>query len=146
MHQTWLCRLLCGMRRRSNSQNIKLIMVLKGYKMSFFSNQLIYNSIKRGRRTAIKKLNSDGLIGFVKWHQEFIKSKFILNGSILLSILWACPSWIRKVSLVPNEAKLIIVVIDRLPWFIAWTDAIQPLTDISWIRERWSNVWPIYPM
>ena len=54
------------MRRRSNSQNIKLIMVLKGYKMSFFSNQLIHNSIKRGRRTAIKKLTSDGLIGIVK--------------------------------------------------------------------------------
>ena len=50
---------------------------------------------------------------------EILKeAKFISDRSILLSILWACPSWIRKVNLVPNAAKLIIVVIDRLPWFL----------------------------
>ena len=83
---------------------------MKGCKMSFFSDQLIYSSIEKGSRTAIKKLTSDGLIVIVKWHQEFIETKFILKSSILLSILWACPSWIKKVNLVPNEAKLIIVV------------------------------------
>ena len=110
----WLQRLLCGGSKESSSQNIKLILGLKGCKTNFFSNQLIYSNIKRRRRTTIKKLTMDGLIVVVKWHQKFIEMKFILNSSILLSILRACPSWIRKVNLVPNEAKLIIVVIDRL--------------------------------
>ena len=114
----WLQRLLCRGSRRSSSQNIKLILGLKGCKTSFFSNQFIYSSIKRERMTTIKKLTSDGLIVIVKWHQEFVETKFILNSSILLSILQACPSWIRKVNLVPNEVKLIIVVIDRFPWFL----------------------------
>ena len=113
---TWLLRLLCGWSRRNNRQNIKLLLGLKGCKMSFFSNLLVYSSIKRRRRTVIKKLTLNGLKVLVKWHQEFIEAKFISNGSILLSILWACPSWIRKVNLVPNEAKL--VVIDGLPWFL----------------------------
>ena len=112
---TWLLRLLYRWSRRSNSQNIELILGLKGCKMSFFSNQLVHISIKRGSRTAIKKLTSNGLKILVKWNQEFIEAKFITNGSILLSILWACPSCIRKVNLVLNEAKLIIVVIDGLP-------------------------------
>ena len=55
----------------------------------------------------------------MKRHQEFIKVKFISDGSILLSILRACPSWVRKVNLVSNEAKLIIVFIDGLPWFLS---------------------------
>ena len=113
---TWLLSLLYGWSRRSNSQNIEFILGLKGCKTSFFSNQLVHSSIKRGMRTVIKKLTPNGLKVLVKWHQEFIEAKFISNGSILLSILWACPSWIRKVNLVPNEAKLI--VIDGLPWFL----------------------------
>ena len=111
----WLQRLLYGGSKESSSQNIKLILGLKGCKTNFFSNQLIYSNIKRGKRTTIKKLTMDRLIVIVKWHQKFIEMNFILNSSILLSILRACPSWIRKVNLIPNEAKLIIVVINRLP-------------------------------
>ena len=58
---TRLLRLLYRRSRRSNGQNIELILGLKGCKASFFSNQLIHNSIKRGKRTAIKKLTSNGL-------------------------------------------------------------------------------------
>ena len=62
-------------------------MSLKGCKTSFFSNQLVHSSVKRGSRTAIQKLTSNGFKVLVEGHQEFIEAKFIFDGSILLSIL-----------------------------------------------------------
>ena len=124
---TWLLRLLYGCSRRSNSQNIELILELKGYKTSFFSNQLVYSSIKRGRRNAIKKLTSDGFKVLVKWHKEFIETKFISNGSILLSILWG--QFGPKLSEADHSSHWWIALV------LAWVDVIQPLIDISWICE-----------
>ena len=59
---TRLLRLLYEWSRRSNSQNIELIMGFKGCKTSFFSNQLVHSNIKRGSRTAIKKLDRKSVV------------------------------------------------------------------------------------